>query len=76
MADFDFDDPRCLYSIQITGIDEIKKMLEPENALGPGCRVRRSPTACAICVRNNDCDRIPLHPNCRCTREAYLAIEE
>lgn len=31
-----------------------------------GCRVIKHPGACALCVVNNDCSRLPVHFQCRC----------
>lgn len=68
------DDARCQFSVKFAEdtLVVLKKMLEPENFFESGCRVLRHPGACVICVTNNDCDKIPLHPQCRCKPDHYI----
>lgn len=68
----------CVYSIQVSEPDaqEIRKMLDPENVIGMGCRVIKRPDCCVLCRMNEDCSRIPLHVRCHCTIEPYLDIGE
>lgn len=78
MARSSFNPITCRYEIQFdkAGTDEVKKMLDPNNVLGTGCRVGKHPDCCVLCALNEDCDRLPMHGQCRCTREPYLMIEE
>lgn len=69
-----WDDARCVFSATwaADSLTALKAMLSVENVLGAGCRVKKHPACCVLCVKNNDCSRLPLHPNCRCEREPYL----
>jgi hypothetical protein len=74
-----FDDRRCVIGIKAAtdAVAVLKAMLSPTNVLDSGCRVRKHPDACALCVANNDCSRLPVHVNCRCQPEPYLyALED
>jgi hypothetical protein len=71
MADFD----ACVFYTRVSGADEIKKLLDPKNALATACRVKKHPNCCILCAANNDCTRVPLHFRCRCVPEGYLEIE-
>lgn len=69
-----WDDQRCVLSVNFARdtLPALKAMLEFGNATHAGCRVIKHPGACAICVANNDCAKIPLHVQCRCKPEPYL----
>lgn len=60
MADFD----ACVFYTRVANADEVKKTLDPKNALATGCRVAKHPDCCVLCAANNDCMRVPLHFNC------------
>jgi len=68
-------DAACLFAVAISNIDDVLKQLEPDNALEAGCRVIKHPDCCAICALNNDCDKVPLHIQCRCKRDGFLTFE-
>jgi len=61
----------CLYSMEAS-VAGLLAALDPHVALATGCDVKRSPDACPECVMNNDCNRIPVHDNCRCEAEPFL----
>jgi hypothetical protein len=68
---------KCLFTAAVTAasVAAVRKLLNPKHILDHGCRVIKHPNACARCVANNDCTKIPLHPHCRCKPEMYLTIE-
>lgn len=61
-----WQDARCVFSAKFAAdsMAALKAMLSVDNVLNAGCRVKRHPGACVLCVRNNDCSRIPVHVNC------------
>lgn len=46
----------------------VKALLNPNNVLGTGCKVGKHPDCCGLCAANDDCDKLPVHPECRCYR--------
>lgn len=67
----------CVYSVDFTreSLEQVRKMLDPPNiTTGFGCRVVKHPDCCILCAMNDDCERIPLHYNCRCKPEGYLEV--
>lgn len=64
-------DPRCEFTVETDeeaftkGQEQLKRISEWP-LYGYGCKVIKHPHACVICVMNDHCDRIPLHPGCRC----------
>lgn len=77
MARSSYNPITCRYELTFekAGVDEVKKMLDPSNVLGTGCRVIKHPDCCLLCANNDDCDRLPMHANCRCEPEPYLMTE-
>ena len=67
-------DAACLFSVEVQGAEDAKRELHPDNVLEMGCRVIKHPDCCILCAANEDCARIPLHFNCRCVPEGYLAL--
>ena len=59
-----------------SSVDQVKKLLDPRNALEMDCRVKKHPDCCILCALNNDCDRLPMHVRCRCTPDVYLKFDE
>lgn len=74
MARTTWDANRCVLSVQFAQdtLPILLEMLEPENFMESGCRVIKHPGACAVCVLNNDCDKLPMHAQCRCRPDRYL----
>lgn len=67
-------DGRCMLVVKWAkeGLAKVKAMLSPENVMESGCRVKKHPDCCHLCVINNDCSKLPMHVHCRCTPEPYL----
>ena len=67
----------CLYSVGLAkeGLDQIRRILDPRNALKTDCRVNKHPDCCVLCALNNDCGRLPMHVRCRCQPEPFLTME-
>lgn len=72
------DDARCVFPIKFArdSLALMKAMLDPEYVMHSGCRVKKHPGACVLCVKNNDCARLPIHPRCRCEPDVYLLALE
>jgi hypothetical protein len=68
------DDPRCVFSSQVEpeALQEILRALDPKEITELGCRVIKQPGACALCVANDDCNKVPMHNHCRCKPEFFL----
>jgi hypothetical protein len=60
------DDPRCVFSSQVEpeALREILRALDPKEITELGCRVIKQPGACALCVANDDCNKVPMHNHC------------
>jgi hypothetical protein len=72
-AYFYWYDPDCLFIFFLpeNALKAVEESLAIENITKVGCRVLKHPDACVLCVANDDCSRLPMHDNCRCTREYY-----
>jgi hypothetical protein len=70
-------DAECSFSISVSSsdMDDTMKQLDPEFLVRAGCRVIKHPDCCVLCAANNDCARLPVHYQCRCKPEGFLAIE-
>lgn len=70
------DDARCQFGIQFAAdtIVILKEMLDPRNFMELDCRVIKHPGACLYCVENNDCNKLPIHAQCRCRPDHFLAM--
>lgn len=69
-----WDEARCQFSVNFATdtLAALKAMLQPENFMEADCRVIKHPRCCAYCAANNDCARLPIHPQCRCRPKHYL----
>lgn len=71
-------DAACTYQAVVDEkkADDLKRMLEPDDLMRMDCRVIKHPDCCAPCRANNDCERLPMHVQCRCRRDDYLTLTE
>jgi hypothetical protein len=77
-ARFVYDPADCTFKLEIhpDQMRQIEEELDIERLTKYGCRVKKHPDCCVLCATNNDCRRVPVHVNCRCTPEPFLASFE
>lgn len=61
----------CVYGITV-GAASLLLAINADEVLVAGCDVKKGPNPCPECAVNNDCNRVPLHPNCECEAEPLL----
>lgn len=61
----------CLYGI-VLDASALLLALNPDNALVAGCEIRKQPDCCPACAMNSDCNRVPVHDDCKCEAEAVM----
>lgn len=70
-------DAACLFQAAVdkSQQNDIKKMLDLDNLMDMDCKVIKHPDCCAPCAANNDCNKLPMHIQCRCRRNDFLTID-
>jgi hypothetical protein len=75
---FVYDPSTCTFSVELDrdSLREVEDLFDIDRLTRYGCRVKKHPDCCVLCAANNDCRRVPLHFNCRCEPEPFLASFE
>lgn len=71
-------DAFCEFTVNLVpeSVAAIKAMLDPKNVLTTGCEVVKHADCCLLCRDNEKCERLPVHPNCRCKRKPTLSSDD
>lgn len=69
-------DAACLFQAAVdrSQADDIKRQMDLDQLMELGCKVVKHPDCCAPCAANNDCERLPMHIQCRCRPEGFLVM--